>query len=254
MSLSGEELDRYARHIVLREIGGPGQRRLRAATVAVIGAGGLGSPALLYLAAAGVGRLRIVDDDTVTLSNLQRQVLHATADIGRPKTESAAARLAALNPGVATDLRAERLCDANAAALIDGADLVLDGSDSFATRRAVNAACTAAGVPLISGAIAQWEGQLSLFHPAAGTPCQACVFPRAPAPGQAPDCAEAGVMGALTGVVGAMMAGEAIKHIAGAGRTLAGQMLIYDALWGETRTIALTPRAGCPVCGGAGRP
>lgn len=249
MSFTPDELERYARHIVLREVGGMGQRKLSEATVAVIGAGGLGSPALLYLAAAGVGRLIVIDDDHVSLSNLQRQVLHTTDRVGQPKTDSAAMGIHALNPHVTVEGRAERLTPENAARLLEGAQLVLDGSDSFATRTAVNAACVALGLPLISGAIAQWEGQISLFHPASGLPCYACLFPDPPAPGQAPSCAEAGVMGALPGVVGAMMAAEALKHITGAGHTLSGEMLIYDALWTETRKVRIARNPGCKVCG-----
>lgn len=250
MSFSPEELERYARHILLREVGGPGQQKLKAATVTVIGAGGLGSPALLYLAAAGVGRLRVIDDDVVSLSNLQRQVLHATDRIGQPKTDSAVTGLGAVNPHVTVEALPERMGPDNAARLLGGADLILDGSDSFDTRSLANRVAAELGIPLVSGAISQWEGQLSLFDPANGTPCYACVFPDPPAPGQAPSCAEAGVMGALPGVIGAMMAGEAIKHITGAGRTLRGEMLIHDALWGETRKIRLKRRKGCAVCGG----
>ncbi|MEO1274577.1 MAG: HesA/MoeB/ThiF family protein [Pseudomonadota bacterium] len=248
VSLSPDELQRYARHIVLREVGGTGQMRLKGARIAVVGAGGLGSPALLYLAAAGVGRLIVIDDDAVDLSNLQRQILHGSGDIGRPKTESAAARLADINPHVVVEGRAARLTAESAGALLEGADLVLDGSDSFETRDAVNRAAVAAGIPLISGAIAQWEGQVTVLHPAGGAPCYACLFPHAPAPGQAPSCAEAGVMGALAGVVGGMMAGEALKVITGAGQTLSGELLIYDALWGETRKIRVVRRADCAVC------
>ncbi len=249
MSFTPEELERYARHIILREVGGPGQQKLKAASVTVVGAGGLGSPALLYLAAAGVGRLRLVDDDEVSLSNLQRQVLHTTDRIGQLKVDSAAAGLAAVNPHVTVETHALRLTSDNAADLLGGCDLILDGTDSFETRQRVNEAATALAIPLLSGAISQWEGQLSLFDPARGTPCYACIFPDPPAPGQAPSCAEAGVMGALPGVIGAMMAGEAIKHITGAGRTLRGEMLIFDALWGETRKIRLARRPDCAVCG-----
>ncbi|MEO0913769.1 MAG: molybdopterin-synthase adenylyltransferase MoeB [Pseudomonadota bacterium] len=252
MSFSDDELERYARHIVLREVGGSGQRKLSAARVAVVGAGGLGSPALLYLAAAGVGHLRVIDDDAVSLSNLQRQVLHRTEAVGRAKVESAAETLAAVNPHVVVEGRTERLGGENAAALLGDVDLVLDGSDTFATREVVNRACVAAGVPLISGALSQWEGQVSLFDPQRGGPCYSCIFADPPAEGQAPSCAEAGVMGALAGVIGAMMAGEALKVITGAGQPLRGEMLIYDALWGETRKIRLAARAGCPVCGGRG--
>lgn len=249
MAFSDDELERYARHIVLREVGGAGQRRLKAASVTVIGAGGLGAPALMYLAAAGVGTITIIDDDVVSLSNLQRQVIFATADIGAPKVEAAAKTLAGINPHVRVTGERTRLTEANAAELLAGADLVLDGCDNFATRYAVNAAAVRAGIPLVSGAISQWEGQVSLFDPASGAPCYACVFPDPPADGLAPSCAEAGVMGAMAGTVGAIMAGEAIKHVTGAGRTLAGRLLIHDALWGESRVMGLERRAGCAVCG-----
>lgn len=248
MSFSPEELERYARHIILREVGGPGQQKLRAARVAVVGAGGLGSPGLMYLAAAGVGLIRVIDDDLVSLSNLQRQVLHTTERLGTLKTESARAGLQAINPHVEVDSRAERLTQANAGALLGGVDLILDGSDSFATRTLVNAAAVALKIPLISGAIGQWEGQLSVFDPANDAPCYACIFPNPPAPGQAPSCAEAGVMGALPGVIGAMMAAEALKLITGAGQPLRGEMLIYDALWGENRKIRIARRPDCAVC------
>ncbi len=249
MSFAPDELDRYARHIVLREVGGTGQRRLKEARVAVVGAGGLGAPALMYLAAAGVGTIRVIDDDTVSLSNLQRQVIHGTPDLDRPKVESAADALGRINPHVTVETVQERLSDQNAEGLLSNVDFILDGSDTFATRSLVNAAAVAAQVPLISGALAQWEGQVTVFDPATEGPCYACIFPDPPAPGQAPSCAEAGVMGALAGVVGAMMAGEAIKLITQAGRPLRGEMLIWDGLWGESRKIALTRRAGCPVCG-----
>jgi len=244
-----QELERYARHIVLREIGGPGQQKLRRAKVLVIGAGGLGSPALMYLAAAGVGTLGIVDDDQVSLSNLQRQVLHATERVGQPKTESAAMALAAINPHVATKLHAVRLNADNGREIITGYDLVLDGSDNFETRYLVNRTCVALGIPLISAAMSQWEGQISLYDPAQGGPCYQCIFPEAPAAGLAPSCSDVGVMGALAGVMGSMMAGEAIKAITGAGAGLRGSMLIYDALYGESRKISLHKNRACPVCG-----
>ena len=248
MSFTPEELERYARHIILREVGGPGQQRLKAAHVTVIGAGGLGAPALMYLTAAGVGTLRIIDDDHVSLSNLQRQIIHATDAVGQPKTSSAARTLLAINPHVTVEERPTRLTAENATTLLQDTSLVLDGSDSFATRRAVNAATHAARLPLISGALSQWEGQVSLIDTARATPCYACTFPTDPAPGQAPSCAEAGVMGALAGTVGAIMAGEAIKHITQAGQPLAGEMLIFDALWGESRKITLKRRPDCPIC------
>ncbi|RMH49118.1 MAG: molybdopterin-synthase adenylyltransferase MoeB [Alphaproteobacteria bacterium] len=245
-----EELERYARHIVLREIGGTGQQRLKAARVLVVGAGGLGSPALLYLGAAGVGHLTVVDDDVVSVSNLQRQVIHTTGRVGMPKVQSAAQTLAEINPHVKVEPIEARLDDGLAADLFARHDLVLDGTDNFATRYLVNRAAVAAARPLISAAITQWEGQIGLYHPASGAPCYQCVFPAEPAPGLAPSCAAAGVMGALPGVVGSMMALEAIKEITGAGPGLRGRLLIYDALYGETRTIAVARRDDCPVCGG----
>lgn len=250
MSLSPNELERYARHIFLREIGGPGQARLQAARVLVVGAGGLGSPALLYLAAAGVGRIVVVDDDRVALSNLQRQVIYATADMGEPKAERAAARLGQLNPHVTVDVRQLRFDADTAPALLQDVDLVLDGSDSFETRAAVNAACVAARIPLLAAAISAWEGQISLWDPARGGPCLACVFPEAPAPGLAPSCAAAGVMGALPGVMGAMMALEAIKTLTGAGTGLRGVLYTYDGLHADSRRFRITRLPDCPVCAG----
>ncbi|MCR9089127.1 MAG: molybdopterin-synthase adenylyltransferase MoeB [Rhodobacteraceae bacterium] len=248
------ELDRYARHIVLREVGGAGQRGLKTAKVLVVGAGGLGAPALQYLAAAGAGTIGVIDDDTVDNSNLQRQVIHRDDTIGMPKVFSAEKAMKALNPYVTVRPYHRRLDEEIARDLVAEYDLVLDGSDNFDTRYLTNRACVAAGVPLISGAISQWEGQLSLFDPAHGTPCYECIFPQAPAEGLAPSCAEAGVIGPLPGVVGAMMAVEAVKQITGAGETLAGSMLIYDGLYGETRRIALARREDCPVCAGLDQP
>lgn len=251
--LSDAELDRYARHLVLREIGGPGQMRLRDARVLIVGAGGLGAPACLYLAAAGVGRITVADDDTVSLSNLQRQVIFRADQQGRPKALAAAEAMAALNPQIAVSPLARRITQADTD-LIAGHDLVLDGTDGFAARQAINRACVAAGVPLIAGAIAQWEGQVTLYDPARGGPCLACLFPSAPAPGLAPPCAEAGVIGPLPGVVGSLMALEAIKHLAGVsepgtGQGLRGRMLIFDGLFGESRMIGTARRGDCPVCG-----
>jgi molybdopterin/thiamine biosynthesis adenylyltransferase len=248
-ALSVSERDRYARHIFLREIGGTGQRRLKAARVLVVGAGGLGAPAILYLGAAGVGTIGVIDDDTVEVTNLQRQIIHADARIGVPKVFSAAAAVAALNPHVTVRPYHRRLTAEIAADLFADYDLILDGSDSFDTREMVNATAVRGGKPLIAAAIAQWEGQISLYHPAAGTPCLACVFPKRPAPGLVPTCAEAGVAGPLPGVLGSLMALEAVKHLTAAGETLAGRMLLYDALGAETRVIALSRRADCPVCG-----
>lgn len=247
-AFSQTELLRYSRHIVLREIGGTGQRRLKDAKVLVIGAGGLGSPALLYLAAAGVGTIGVIDDDVVDNSNLQRQVIHTDAAIGMPKVFSAEAALRAQNPFVTVQPYNRRLTPDIASDLFADYDLVLDGTDDAATRYLVNATAVALGKPLISGALSQWEGQISLFDPARGGPCYQCVFPQAAAPGLAPSCAEAGVIGPLPGVIGSMMALEAIKHITGAGQGLRGRLLIHDALHAEHRTITIHARPDCPVC------
>lgn len=243
-----EEIERYARHIVLREIGGPGQQKLLKAQVLCIGAGGLGSPALMYLAAAGVGTLGIVDDDTVSLSNLQRQVLHSTESIGTPKVASATDAIAHINPHVNVVAHETRLTADNASDIFANYDLVLDGSDNFDTRYMVNEVCVALKIPLISAAMSQWEGQISLFDPANGGPCYACVFPERPADGLAPSCSEAGVMGALAGVMGSMMAGEAIKLITGAGEGLRGEMLIYDALYADVRKFRIAASDNCSCC------
>jgi molybdopterin/thiamine biosynthesis adenylyltransferase len=251
-TFSTTELERYARHIVLHEIGGPGQKALKNARVLVIGAGGLGSPALLYLAAAGVGTIGVIDDDVVDNSNLQRQVIHRDADIGSPKAHSAARAMKAQNPHITVRPYQRRLTSDMAADLFADYDIILDGTDNFETRYLVNSAACLTSKPLISGALSQWEGQLSVFDPANSAPCYQCIFPHAPAAGLAPSCAEAGVLGPLPGVVGAMMAGEAIKLITNAGAPLRGEMLIYDALYGETRKFSLKPRADCPVCGEKG--
>ena len=249
-TFSNVELDRYARHIMLREIGGAGQKKLKNARVLVIGAGGLGSPVLLYLAAAGVGTIGVVDDDVVDNSNLQRQVIHRDADIGIPKVFSAEAAMKAQNPKIEVHPYQRRLDETNAADLFTDYDLVLDGTDNFDTRYLVNRICVVLGKPLIAGAITQWEGQISTYDPANGAPCYQCVFPEAPAAGLAPSCAEAGVVGPLPGVIGAMMAVEVVKEITGAGEGMRGQMLIYDALYTESRKIKLKQRADCPVCSG----
>ena len=249
MTLSDEQLERYARHIVLREIGGAGQTRLLGATVAVIGAGGIGSPALQYLAAAGIGRLIVIDDDRVDLSNLQRQTLFGTADIGRPKAEAARDALARLNPDVTVEPRATRLDTANAADLIAGAEVVLDGCDNFATRLAVADAALAARMPLISAAVGQFEGQLGVFRGwEAGKPCYRCFV------GNDPDrpemsCSEQGVLGAMTGVLGSLAAIEAIRAIAPFGEDPAGKLLLVDALAFRFRTLMLPKDPGCPACG-----
>ncbi len=242
------ELERNARHIVLREIGGPGQKRLKQARVLVIGAGGLGAPLLQYLAAAGVGTIGVIDDDVVENSNLQRQVIHKDAAIGMPKVFSAQREMEAQNPFVTVRPYNRRLDDAIARELFAEYDLILDGTDNFETRYLVNRTCVALEKPLIAAALSQWEGQISTYDPARGAPCYQCIFPAAPAPGLAPSCAEAGVLGPLPGVVGAMMAVEAAKEITGAGEGLRGRMVIYDALYGENRVMKLKPRPDCPIC------
>ena len=243
MTFSDDEIERYARHLVLAEVGGPGQQRLKAARVGLIGLGGVGAPAALYLAAAGVGALRLIDDDTVALSNLQRQIAFDSSDLGRPKVEAGAGALTALNPHVRIETVADRLDEQNAARLIEGCDVVIDGTDDFATRFAVNAACVAAGVPLVSGALGRWSGQVGVF---ASRPCYRCLVPAAPP--DAETCARVGVVGALAGVVGSMAALEAIKLIVGAGEPLTGRLLIYDGLAGTARTVAMAADPSCPVC------
>jgi len=250
-TFSASELDRYARHIVLREIGGPGQKKLKNARVLVIGAGGLGAPVLQYLAAAGVGTIGVIDDDIVENANLQRQVIHRDEDIGKPKVFSAQAAMLAQNPHITVRPYHRRFTDEIAGDLLADYDLILDGSDNFETRYLSNNAAFAAAIPLVSGALSQWEGQLSVFDPKQGTPCYQCIFPSAPPADLAPSCAEAGVITPLPGVVGAMMAQEAIKVITGAGTTLCGEMLIYDGLYGETRKMTLHKREDCAVCGAA---
>ena len=233
--LSSEELERYARHIVLREVGGPGQATLKEASVLVIGAGGLGAPALMYLAAAGVGTLGVVDDDAVSLSNLQRQIIHDTFDVGKPKVDSAAERISRLNPHVKFAAHATRLNAANALELIGSYDFVLDGSDNFATRYLVSDACFLASKPLITAALGMFDGSLTTIRAheknADGefNPTYRCLFPEAPPPGTVPTCAEAGVMGALAGILGSMMALEAIREIVGFGEGLVGRLLMVDA-------------------------
>jgi molybdopterin-synthase adenylyltransferase len=235
MALSPDDLERYSRHILLREIGGPGQQKLKAARVLLIGAGGLGSPALLYLAAAGVGTLGVVDDDVVSLSNLQRQIAHGTSDTGRPKVESAADAVARINAGVEVVAHQMRLRPSNAAELIGGYDLVLDGSDNFTTRYLASDACFHAGKPLVMGWLGTMDGALTTLRPhetaADGTPnpTYRCLFPEPPPDGAIPACAEAGVLGALAGMIGSMMALEAIREIAGFGEGLTGRLLMVDA-------------------------
>lgn len=250
--LSDEELDRYARHLVLREVGGPGQARIRKARVMIVGAGGLGSPAALYLAAAGIGTLGLVDDDAVSLSNLQRQVLFRTADVGRPKVEAGADTLKALNPGVRVQAHAVRLTAANVMELISGYDVIADGSDNFATRFLLNDACFFARKPLVSAAVTEFEGQLATYKGhEPGLPCYRCLFPQAPPPGTVPNCSETGVLGAAAGVMGALQGLEVLKEVVGLGTGLAGKLLTYKALSAEFRTARLPKDPACPLCGTA---
>ena len=245
MAFTEDEVERYARHLVLSEVGGPGQQALKRARVLIVGAGGVGGPAALYLAAAGVGTLGLIDHDAVALSNLQRQILFDTADVGRPKVEAAAMRLEGLNPHVAVQTFAERLTAENALARIEDFDLVLDGTDDFETRFLVNGACMTAGRPLVSGALGRWSGQVAVF---AGRPCYRCLVPQMPP--DAETCARVGVVGALAGVVGTMAALEAIKVLTGAGQPLTGRLLLYDGLAGTARTVRIAPDPACPVCAG----
>jgi adenylyltransferase/sulfurtransferase len=247
-SLSRDELLRYGRHVTLAEVGLEGQKRLKAARVLLVGAGGLGCPAALYLAAAGIGTLGVVDFDAVDASNLQRQVAHGTAAIGRPKLESLRARLADLNPNVVVEPHAVRLDRTNAMAILARYDVVLDGTDNFATRYLVNDACVLLAKPNVYGSILRFEGQASVFDATRG-PCYRCLYPEPPAPGVVPNCAEAGVLGVLPGVIGAIQATETIKLVLGAPDTLVGRLLLYDA-WSLTfRELVMRKDPACPVCG-----
>ena len=242
-----DEITRYSRNILLAEVGGAGQARLRAARVLVVGAGGLGSPLLLYLAAAGVGTLGVVDDDRVDLSNLQRQVIHDAGRVGMGKVQSAAAAIVALNPHVAVEEHPLRLTAANAMDLLGRYDLVCDGCDNFPTRFLVADACWLLRKPLVSAAVLRFDGQVSTFKH--GGPCYRCLHPAPPPPGLVPTCAEAGILGGVTGVMGAMQATEALKEIMGVGEGLSGRVLLWDALGARTRTIRLPPDPACALCG-----
>jgi adenylyltransferase/sulfurtransferase len=253
LDFTDAEIDRYSRHILLAEVGGIGQAKLRAARVLVVGAGGLGSPLILYLAAAGIGTIGIVDGDTVDLSNLQRQIAHTTARIGVPKAASAADAARAINPGLRTEIHAERLTPTNALALIGDYDIVCDGTDNFATRFLVADACVLARRTLVSAAVLRFEGQLSTFKPHAGAdfPCYRCLYPEPPPDGLVPTCSEAGVLGAVTGVMGTLQATEVLKEVLGIGDGMAGRLLVWDALAARFRTIRLRPDPACPACGPA---
>jgi adenylyltransferase/sulfurtransferase len=255
MDFTEAQLQRYARHIILPEVGGAGQERLLGARVLVVGAGGLGAPLLLYLAAAGVGTLGVVDDDTVDLSNLQRQVIHATARIGMPKVESAREAVAAVNPDVKLVAHKVRLDASNVFDLIAGYDVVADGSDNFATRFLLNDACHLAGRTLVSAAMLRFEGQISTFKSCLNRtrdtdyPCYRCLYREPPPPGMVPSCSEAGILGALAGVVGSLQTTEVLKEVLGIGESLAGQLVLYDALSATFRKIRIPRDPACPLCG-----
>ena len=248
-ALGAEERRRYSRHIMLPEIGVAGQERLKAARILCLGAGGLGSPAALYLAAAGVGTIGLVDDDRVALSNLHRQLLHGTGDVGRPKTESARDRLAAANPHVAVQLHACRFTSENAEEILRDYDLIVDGTDNFATRYLSNDVAVFARKPNVYGSIFRFDGQAAVFAPHLGGPCYRCLFPEPPPPGAVPSCAEAGVLGVLPGIVGTLQATEALKLILGIGETLVGRLVHFDALKMKFREFNLRRDPACPVCG-----
>jgi adenylyltransferase/sulfurtransferase len=247
-TLSQQEVARYSRHLIMPEVGVDGQKRLKAASVLLVGAGGLGSPLALYLAAAGVGRLGLVDFDVVDFRNLQRQVLHGTSDVGRPKLQSARDRIAAINPEVRVDLYETHLTSANAFDLIRPYDLVIDGTDNFPTRYLVNDACVLLGRPNVYGSIFRFEGQASVFYPGKG-PCYRCLYPEPPPPGEVPSCAEGGVLGILPGLIGCIQATEGVKLLLGRGKPLIGRLLLYDALQMTFREFKVRRNPQCPVCG-----
>ena len=248
-ALTPDQVDRYSRHLIMEQVGPLGQRKLLAGKVLVVGAGGLGSPVLVYLAAAGVGTLGIVDFDVVDISNLQRQIIHATSDLGRPKVESAADRIADLNPNVTVVQHAEPLTSENALAIIAQYDIVVNGADNFATRYLVNDACFLTGRPLVDGSIFLFEGQVTTFLPSEG--CYRCLYPTPPPPGLVPSCAEAGVLGALPGTVGAIQATEVLKLLLEIGEPLTNRLLLFDALAMEFRSVNIRRDPQCPLCGDA---
>ncbi len=247
MDFTEDQIRRYARHIILPEMGGTGQARLLASKVLVVGAGGLGSPLVLYLAAAGVGTIGVVDDDLVDLSNLQRQIMHTTQSIGLPKVDSAARAVAAINPDVRVVPIQARLDRDNILGLVGQYDVIADGSDNFPTRFLVNDACRLAGKPLVSAAILRFDGQLSTYRP--GGPCYRCIYREEPPEGSVPTCSSAGVLGAMAGTMGALQATEVVKEVLGIGETMAGRLLIYDALSVTFRTVRVPRDPGCPLCG-----
>jgi adenylyltransferase/sulfurtransferase len=251
MELSEQEIQRYSRHIILQDVGGKGQLKLKRAKVLLIGAGGLGSPAALYLAAAGVGTIGLVDGDVVDLSNLQRQILHSTATVGQPKVESGRKTLTAINPDISVNVYHQLVDADNILSLLKDYDVVLDGSDNFTTRFLVNDACFFAKKTLISASMFRFEGQLTTIKPHAGYPCYRCLYPEPPPTGLVPNCQEAGVLGVLAGTMGILQASEAIKEILGIGETIADKLLIYDALDMKFRKVSRPKDPTCPLCGPA---
>jgi molybdopterin/thiamine biosynthesis adenylyltransferase len=247
--LTPDQVVRYSRHIVMKDVGGKGQRKLLEAKVLLVGAGGLGSPAAIYLAAAGVGTLGLVDYDQVDETNLQRQILYGTADVGKPKTECAARTLHALNPDANAIGYPLQLTSENALDILGGYDVILNCSDNFPTRYLVNDACVMLGKPLVDGSVLQFEGQLTVHYSAAGGPCYRCLFPAPPPPGEVPSCAQAGVLGVLPGIIGSLQALEALKLILGIGEPLVGRLLIFDGLTQDFTTVAIHRDPQCPVCG-----
>jgi adenylyltransferase/sulfurtransferase len=248
VGLTNEEVERYSRHLIMPEVGMDGQRKLKAASVLLIGAGGLGSPLAMYLAAAGVGRLGLVDYDVVDHTNLQRQVIHGTRDVGRPKLESAKERILDINPNVQVDSHDVPLTSENALEIFEPYDVIIDGTDNFPTRYLTNDACVLLGKPNVYGSIFRFEGQVSVFYAEEG-PCYRCLFPEPPPPGLVPSCAEGGVLGILPGTIGALQATEAIKLLLGIGEPLIGRLLLYDALSMEFNDVRLHKNPDCPVCG-----
>lgn len=248
MELTEQQVQRYSRHIILQEVGGKGQLKLNGAKVLLIGAGGLGSPAALYLAAAGIGTIGLVDGDVVDLSNLQRQILHSTASLGQPKVESGRKTLTAINPEISIKTYHQLVDADNILPLIKDYDIVLDGSDNFATRFLVNDACFFAKKTLISASMFRFEGQLTTIKPHAGYPCYRCLYPEPPPAGLVPSCQEAGVLGVLAGTMGILQASEAIKEILGIGETIADKLLIYDALEMKFRKVSRPKDPRCPLC------
>jgi len=248
IELSHEEVKRYSRHLIMPEVGMDGQKKLKAASVLLIGAGGLGSPLAMYLAAAGIGRIGLVDYDVVDYTNLQRQIIHGTKDVGRPKLDSAKERILDINPHVHVDTYEVPLTSANALEIFEPYDIIIDGTDNFPTRYLTNDACVLLGKPNVYGSIFRFEGQASVFYAEEG-PCYRCLFPEPPPPGLVPSCAEGGVLGILPGTIGAIQATEAVKLILGAGESLVGRLLLYDALNMSFEQVRLRKNPNCPVCG-----